>query len=272
MGQRLGVAVAGASRAKVGAVRPAERAQIILDRVEQEGDVSIADLAEGLGVSEMTVRRDLERLERSGALRRAHGRVIRGASGSYEPPFAVRTERQAAEKLAIAREVAGLLSDRETVVLDGGSTGVAIARELLDRELTVCTPSLRVADVLRLAPGIRLMVTGGIMRRGEESLVGPSAVATLEGHRFDTYLMTVSGLDARAGCTEWNVDDAIIKRTALSVSTRCIVAADSTKFGSTAFAKGCGLDAITTVVSDTSLSVVHRETVALAGATLHIAA
>ena len=272
MGHRLGDPTAGAGRAKVVTVRPAERAQIILDRVEQEGDVSIADLAAGLGVSEMTVRRDLERLERGGALRRAHGRAIKGASGSYEPPFAVRTERQASEKQAIAREVASLLSDRETVVLDGGSTGVAIARALLDRELTVCTPSLRVADVLRDAPGIRLMVTGGIMRRGEESLVGPSAVATLEGHRFDTYIMTVSGIDAQAGCTEWNVDDAIIKRAALTVSTRCVVAADSTKFGSTAFARVCGLDAVTTLVSDTLLSAQHQETVTLAGATLLIAA
>jgi DeoR/GlpR family transcriptional regulator of sugar metabolism len=253
-------------------MRPAERVQIILGRVEQEGDVSIVDLAEQLGVSEMTVRRDLERLERGGALRRAHGRAIKGASGSYEPPFAVRTERQAAEKLLIAREVAGLLADRETVVLDGGSTGVAIARELLDRELTVCTPSLRVADVLRQAPNIRLMLTGGIMRRGEESLVGTSAVATLEEHRFDTFVMTVSGLDPQAGCTEWNVDDAIIKRVALQVSTRCIVAADSTKFGATAFARVCGLGAVSMVVSDASLSDVYREKVALTGVAVHIAA
>jgi len=253
-------------------VRPAERAKTILDRVEQEGDASIADLAEQLGVSEMTVRRDLERLERSGALRRAHGRAIKGVSGSYEPPFAVRSERQSAEKRLIGREVAGLLADRETVVLDGGSTGVAIAHQLLDRELTVCTPSLRVADVLRQAPNIRLMLTGGIMRRGEESLVGPSAVATLEEHRFDTYVMTVSGLDPQAGCTEWNVDDAIIKRVALRVSTRCIVAADSTKFGSTAFARVCGLDAVSMVVSDESLSEGYREKVALAGAAVRIAA
>jgi DeoR/GlpR family transcriptional regulator of sugar metabolism len=222
--------------------------QIILDQVEVQGDVSIAELALHLGVSEMTVRRDLERLERTGA------------------------ERQAVEKQLIAREVAGMLSDRETVILDGGSTGVAIARELVDRELTVCTPSLRVADVLREAPDIRLMLTGGIMRRGEESLVGPSAVATLEAHRFDTFIMTVSGLDPQQGCTEWNVDDAVIKRVALQVSSRCIVAADSTKFGFTAFARVCGLDAISTVVSDSSLREDFREKLALSGATVLIAA
>jgi DeoR/GlpR family transcriptional regulator of sugar metabolism len=252
--------------------RPAERAQLILNRLELEGDASIVELADQLGVSEMTVRRDLDRLEQSGAIRRAHGRAVKGASGSYEPPFGVRSERQVAEKQLIAREVASLLADRETVVLDGGSTGVAIARELVTRELTVCTPSLRVADVLRGAPDIRLMLTGGIMRRGEESLVGPSAVATLQEHRFDTYIMTVSGLDARQGCMEWNLDDAIIKRVALQVSTRQIVAADSTKFGATAFARICGLDAVSMVVSDHALSDSNRERIALAGPTVIIAA
>jgi DeoR/GlpR family transcriptional regulator of sugar metabolism len=253
-------------------MKPAERTQIILDRVQEHGDVTISDLAATLGVSEMTVRRDLDRLERTGVLRRAHGRALKGASGSYEPPFAIRTERQATEKLLIARAVAGLIADRETVVLDGGSTGVAIARELVERELTVCTPSLRVADVLRAAPDVRLMITGGMMRRGEESLVGPSAIATLDEHRFDTYVMTVSGLDPQQGCTEWNVDDAMIKRAALQVSTRCIVAADSSKFGEIAFARVCGLDAVTTLVSDSSLSQTQREKVSLTGVSLRIAA
>jgi DeoR/GlpR family transcriptional regulator of sugar metabolism len=252
-------------------MKPGERTLVILDLVEQEGGVSIADLAGHLGVSEMTVRRDLERLERTGALRRVRGRAVKGASGSYEPPFAVRTERQAAEKQLIAREVAGLLADRETVILDGGSTGVAIARELVDRELTVCTPSLRVADVLRDAPNIRLMLTGGIMRRGEGSLVGPSAAATLEEHRFDTYVMAVSGIDPEHGCTEWNVDDAVVKRVALRVSARCIVAADASKFGFTAFARICGVDALSTVVSDASLDEDYRQRFAAAGVTVLIA-
>jgi len=252
-------------------MRPTERAQLILDRVEAEGDVGVADFADALGVSEMTVRRDLDRLERSGALRRANGRAYRGASGSYEPPFAVRTERHAGEKLLIAREIASLIADRETLVLDGGSTGVAIAKELIGRELTVCTPSLRVADVLRDAPDIRLMLTGGFMRRGEETLVGSSAVATLEAHRFDTYVMTVSGLDPGNGCTEWNVGDALIKRVALQVSTRCILAADSSKFGATAFARVCGLDAISIVVTDRSLSETHRQGISRADVAIRLA-
>lgn len=249
-----------------------ERARLILERVDQEGDVAITDLAEYFGISEMTVRRDLEGLERAGALRRRLGRAIKRTSGSFEPAFLVRANRQITAKLAIARTVAGLLNDGETVILDGGSTGVAIARELVNRELTVCTPSLRVADVLRTAPGIRLMLTGGIMRQPEESLIGASAVATIESHRFDTYVATVSAFDPETGCTEWNVDDAIVKRAALHVSTQCIVAADSTKFGSTAFALICGLDAVSTLVSDAALGSTGRKNIELTGATVLIAA
>ena len=127
------------------------------------------------------------------------------------------------------------------------------------------------ADVLRGVPNIQLMVTGGVVRRGEETLVGPAASATLEAHRFDTYVMTVSGLDVGAGCTEWNVDDAIVKRVALQVSTRCIVAADSAKFGTTTFARVCDLDAITSIVTDSGLSDEFRKAMALAGVSVDVA-
>lgn len=253
-------------------MKPGDRIQSILEQIELEGDVSIFDLAAKLDVSEMTIRRDLDRLERSGAIRRAHGRAMKGNSGSYEPPFAFRTERQMLEKALIAKAISSLIQDRETVILDGGSTGAAIAKELVERELTVCTPSLKVADVLRRGNGIQLMVTGGMMRRGEESLVGPSAIATLSEHRFDTYIMTVSGIDPVQGCTEWNTEDAIVKRAALRVSTRCIVAADHTKFGASAFARVCDLEAVSRVVTDSGLSSLSIEKVRMLGVPVHVAA
>jgi DeoR/GlpR family transcriptional regulator of sugar metabolism len=201
----------------------------------------------------MTIRRDVERLEQTGSLRRHLGKVLKGASSSFEPPFPLRIETNSSEKIAIAQEISRQIDDLETIILDGGSTGIAIAKELQNRNLTVCTPSLRVAEVLKNFQGIRLIVTGGFVRRGEESLIGMPAISTLRELRFDTYVMTASGVTPSQGCTEWNVDDAAVKKVALEVSQRTILAADSSKFQKMAFAKVCDLSSINLVITDTNL-------------------
>jgi len=127
-----------------------------------------------------------------------------------------------------------------------------------------------VADILASSPNTRVMVPGGLIRPGELSLTGPAAERTLADHRFDTYVMTVSAVDASAGLTEWNVEDAAVKRAALASSSRCIVACDSSKFGQTAFARIAALDAADLIVTDSGLAAEHRNVVA-AGTVLHIA-
>lgn len=234
-------------------MKNSDRMSRILTLLEASGTILIQELVTTFAVSEMTIRRDLDQLEKLGSLRRIHGGAIKILSGSYEPPFAVRVERQATEKARIAVAVSELIQDRDTLVLDGGSTGLAIAKVLSSRELTICTPSFRVAEVLRESQGITLLLTGGKFRHGEESLSGAAAIATFALHRFDKYVMTVSGLDARSGCTEWNVEDAEIKRAALRVSQTTIVAADSTKVGKTAFAHICEMKDISVLVSDSNL-------------------
>jgi DeoR/GlpR family transcriptional regulator of sugar metabolism len=114
------------------------------------------------------------------------------------------------------------------------------------------------------------MIPGGFVRHGELSLTGPAAERTLADHRFDTYVMTVSAIDAAAGLTEWNIDDAAIKRAALASSARCIVACDSSKFGQTAFARIAPLDAADLIVTDTDIDADHRQAIS-AGTVLHIA-
>ena len=174
-------------------------------------------------------------------------------------------------KRAIAATVASQLSDGQTLILDGGSTGTAIAEAIVGRNLTVCALNMRAAEILASSPATRVMVPGGLVRHGELSFIGPAAERTLSDHRFDTYVMTVSAVDAQAGLTEWNVDDAAIKRTALSVSARCIVACDSSKFGQTAFARIAGLDAADLIVTDVDLDAGQRQEMAMLGATVRIA-
>ena len=251
-------------------MKPSERLYAIFERVEKTGEASLSELSEAFEVSEMTIRRDVERLVMEGAVQLNVGKVIRSSSGSYEPPFSIRTERNAAQKTAIAAAVARSLNDRQTVVLDGGSTGVAVAKEIFHRILTVCTPSLKVANVLANAPEIQLIITGGNVRRGEESVIGQTAIATLNSFRFDTYVMTVSGISLTHGFTEWNEADAAIKRTALAVSTECVVAADSSKLDRVAFSHVADLSAVSKLITDDGVSESQRASILKTGVELEV--
>jgi len=232
---------------------------LILDALATAQRVQIADLRKLLDVSEMTVRRDLAILEATGAVRRVHGGAIRAQSGSYEPPFAVRSRRRQAAKRAIAEAVVAEIDDGQTIVLDAGTSGLAIAEVLANRVATVCPLSLRAAGVLVGSATVRLLMPGGFVRPDEQSFVGAETARTLDGHIFDTYVMTVSGLSAKGGLTEWNADDAVVKRSALANSHRCIVACDSSKLGQTAFTRIAALTDVDLVVTDDGLDAQLRE-------------
>ena len=249
----------------------AGRQQTILQLLDARGKVSIAELSGRFAVSEMTVRRDLAQLEGEGLLRRTHGGAVHVQSGSFEPPLALRSRLHVSAKQAIAAMVAREVQDGQTLVLDGGSTGIAIAEALVGRTLTVCALNLRAAAVLASSPETTVMVPGGQIRHGEQSLVGPAAERTLADHRFDTYLMTASAVEAAAGATEWNVSDAAVKRAALASSGRCILACDSSEFGHTAFARVAALDQVDLIVTDAALDADQRRAVDAGGSLLRLA-
>lgn len=247
------------------------RKQVILDLLGAKGSVTSTELSERFKVSEMTIRRDLTQLEADGLLRRTHGGAVRGPSSSFEPPFAMRARLNVVAKRAIAASVAELVKDGQTLVLDGGTTGQAVAEALVGRKLTVCALNLRVAEILSSSPATKVMVPGGFIRHHELSFTGPAAEQTLRDHRFDTYVMTVSGLSDTAGLTEWTVEDAAVKRAALASSASCIVACDSSKFGQTAFARIAPISAVDVVVTDADLSTDHRQSLGATGIDLRLA-
>jgi DeoR/GlpR family transcriptional regulator of sugar metabolism len=248
-----------------------ERHQSILGVLNARGKLTIADLSTRFSVSEMTIRRDLAQLEADGLLRRTHGGAVRIQSGSFEPPFALRARLNLPAKRAIAAAAAAEIVDGQTIILDAGSTGTAVAEALVGRHLIVCTLNLQAAAILASSPETTVMVPGGQVRNGEQSFIGPAAERTLLDYRFDTYVMTASAVDVSAGVTEWNVDDAAVKRAALTVSARCIVACDSSKFGQTAFARVAGLDQIDLIISDKELSADQRNALQVDGTLLRLA-
>ncbi len=231
-------------------MRPDERHQAILEMLNAHGRVEVDELVKALGTSAMTVRRDLALLESSGSLRRVYRGAEPQQSGSYEPPFALRARLNVEGKRRMAQVVRSLVKSGQTVILDGGSTGVAIAEAICDLAVTVCTHSMRVANVLLGSATARLMVTGGIVRPNEQTLVGPEALQMLAAYRFDTFLMTASGAHVQHGLTEWNPEDGEVKRAALAAAERCIATVDAGKFGHTAFARVASWDEVDDLVTD----------------------
>ena len=219
--------------------------------LDATGRVTVGELSKLTRVSEMTVRRDLEMLEHEGLLKRTRGGAVSVTSLSYEPAYILRKDTNAAAKACIGQQVASLLREGETIILDVGTTAVEVARALKGRKnLTILTSNLRAATILADEPGIVLILTGGIARNRERSLVGHLATRAFDDLVFDAFVMGVAGVHQDFGITDYNVDEAEVKRAAIHASQRRIVAADSSKLGKVAFAKLCDLDQIDVIVTD----------------------
>ncbi len=219
--------------------------------VLQRGRASIAELAEAFDVSEMTVRRDLELLESQGLARRVVGGAIATSSRSYEPPFASRALQATDAKLAIAEAAATYVDFGETAILDVGSTALELARVLRGRAgLTVVTPNIRAAVELANEPNTRVVLCGGEVRPGELSLIGDGPERTFAGLNCDVLFLGVGGVHPERGFTEYNLDDARIKRAALAASLRCVALADASKLERICLATVAPITAADVLISD----------------------
>jgi DeoR/GlpR family transcriptional regulator of sugar metabolism len=235
-----------------------ERRRKIIEIVQESGSRSVTDLVDQFGVSEMTIRRDLRDLDREGLLRRVHGGAISNLGRSYEPPFTVRSTRHDEKKRAIGRRAAELVQDGDSLALDVGTTTIEIARALQGkRNLTIITASLPIANEivsnLSLTSDVRLILTGGIVRSGELSMIGDVAARSYHDFHVDKAFIGVGGISFEDGLTEYNVEDAMVKKHLLPNAQQRIVVADSSKFGRTTFTSIAPLDMIHTIITDSDI-------------------
>jgi DeoR/GlpR family transcriptional regulator of sugar metabolism len=231
----------------------ADRHRQIAQAVRQAGSTTVLELAELTGASEMTIRRDLDYLAAQGALERVRGGARTLLLRGEEPPFALRTHEAVDAKRRIAAEVATLIADGETVLLDSGTTCLEVARLLRDRQVTVMPLSLQAIHTFAEAPGpARLLVPGGAPRAGEGALTGPLTLASLAALRFDTAVLGCCGLSAAEGLTAYDLDDAAVKKAIVASSRRIIAAADGSKLGRTAHAYVGPAGLVHTLVTDGS--------------------
>src|SRR4029077_20641354 len=248
------------------------RQSLILQAVRSDGSARVSDLTQRLGVSDMTIRRDLEVLARDGLVEKVHGgAVLPGTPSSHEPGFEAKLVLERPEKTAIARAAARMVTPGTAIALAAGTTTFALAQCLLDVPgLTIVTNSLRVTNVFsgirggldgtadsvvlhgRAGTAASGALTGGV-RPPSDALVGPIADLTIRSLHFDVLFLGCHGFDADAGLTTPNLAEAETNRTFIRVARRVVVLADHTKWGLVSLSSFARLSEVDVLITDDML-------------------
>lgn len=248
-----------------------QRRALILDEVRRRGGVRVNELTRKLGVSDMTVRRDLDALARQGVVEKVHGGAVPVVEAStHEPGFEAKSGLELTAKEDIARAAAELVAPGSAIALSGGTTTYALAHQLLDvPDLTVVTNSVRVADVFHSAQrssgqrqgAATVVLTGGV-RTPSDSLVGPVADQAIAALHFDVLFLGVHGISVEAGLSTPNLAEAETNRRLVQSARRVVVVADHTKWGTVGLSSFAALEQVDTLVTDAGLPAEARAEIA----------
>ena len=249
-----------------------QRRTRILDLIREEGSAKVADLSRIFGVSEVTIRQDLDKMEAEGAVTRQHG----GAFLKSGPDLVRSLSLQRIENMELKRRIgaraASLVPDGATVILDAGTTTTEIARELLSRQnLTVITNALNIALILGQSRGITVLMTGGEFKGPTLSLTGPKSADFFTNLHADTVFLAVAGVDPHAGLTYPGFADLPVKQAMLRAASRSYLVADSTKMGKRSLATLGPVTMVNSLITDPGIDKAARSDVEKAGVEVVIA-
>jgi DeoR/GlpR family transcriptional regulator of sugar metabolism len=248
-----------------------ERRERILDLFKLRTFYSIPELSERLGVSTMTVRRDLEAIARKGPITLVHGGASLSGPLIMGTTIGRRLQEHSAEKEAIGRLAASLVHDGDAVALDAGSTVYHIARHLTARHVTVVTHSLPVINELADRDGVTMIGLGGVLHSQSLSFSGPQMHTLLKNLRVTTLFLAATGVTLEDGISCGNLYDAETKQSLISIARDVVLVADHSKFGKIAAVTVAPLMAVRTVVSDEGLAPSTRHSLTNKGLTVRLA-
>ncbi|HIK92615.1 MAG TPA: DeoR/GlpR transcriptional regulator [Planctomycetes bacterium] len=244
-----------------------ERRSRILQIAEESGFVSLQRLVAAVGASESTVRRDLEFLDAQGHLHRTRGGAA--YAGDSLADFDVRQNRASVQKRRIAQRTAELISVGETVLLDGGTTTLEVAKNLNGKSLQVVTNSLPIASLLMNQPQIELIFIGGYVYPKTGVALGDQAISALTSINVSRLVMSAGGV-TRDGLFNSNALLVETERQMISAAEHVTLVADSSKFGQRALSQLCPLDAVSEIVTDDGLSEEWKQTLRARGIALEV--
>lgn len=229
----------------------AERRRAIAELVQTQGRVAVAELSQRFGVSEVTIRADLQALAEQKLLVRTHGGAVRMDNDLGELALALRRQRQVKEKSRIGRAGAEQIEDGDAIFLDSSSTSLAIAHHLKERRyLTVVTNSLEVVHELFHAPGVDVILMGGVLQRETASFVAVHGLEEIGKLNLQKGFFGAHGIDLVAGLTDVSPDEAAVKRPIAAMCRQVIAVLDATKWSRVGVASFASIDQVHTVITD----------------------
>lgn len=258
-------------------LRP-ERELRIINRLRSEKILRLSDLAADIGVSENTLRRDLQRLQETGILRRTHGGAVfaedsRETQGTDDLDWLARARHFPAEKERIGKAAAALVQDGEAIILDAGTTTMQIARHLHDRRnLTAVTNAVNIGLELSSRGTITVVLTGGILREISRSLIGPLAEEFLGASiHADRMFLSAGGVSLEAGVTNANTIEVPVKRAMIRAAREVILVVTGDKVGRRSFTPLTPIETLTCIVTDSNADTEMLESIAKRGVKIIVA-
>lgn len=233
--------------------KAAQRRSFILEKLDENGQVSVQELSEALGVSEVTIRNDLDKLEKGSLLIRAHG----GAFKSNNILFNVNEKKKINldQKRKIGKKALSLISENDSIILDSGTTTFEISNNLKDfRSLTVISNALDIVNNLSSCDNVEVFMPGGYLKEFSMSLVGPMAERNFKQLHCNKLFLGVDGIKLGHGVFTHYMEEAHLNQLMIDIADEVIVVADSSKFSRSGFAFICGFDQIDKIVTDSGVS------------------
>lgn len=232
-----------------------ERKRKIISLLEEQNSVLVPELSKIFNITEETVRRDLEKLESEGLLKRTHGGAVINDSITTDLPLKIREVTNIEGKRNIGIKVGEYIKDGDTIMLDSSSTALQIAERIKDkRKITVITNSVKVVSELAGAKDCNVISTGGNLRGNAMSFVGHLAENTIKNFNVDVAIICCKGVDMEKGITESNEMEAEIKKAMISAADKTFMVVDYTKFNKVSFVKMLKLEQVDKIFTDRKLS------------------
>ncbi len=249
-----------------------QRRESILHLLAQQGSVKVVDLVESYGVSAVTIRSDLSALESQGLATRSHGGAVLTRTPPTEHNIHQKDALNHEQKERIGARAAELVQPGDNIIIDSGTTTISLARHLREaNDVTVMTNGLNIAWELADAPGVNLILTGGLLRKQSLSIQGSQAEACLQAYSFDKLFLGVDGFDLQFGVTTHHEAEASLNHKMVERAKKIIVLTDASKFGRVSLHRIVQLERVHAVITDASISPEYREGLLKLGIELIIA-